>query len=188
MFAPFVKNIARHRIKFVRETIKAIEKTRGSKCWIRRIGENVEIALGNVFGSSDRRLKVGNFRPISRATPSSLRLFTTPGNLIGDGTRYTSVSRILIIQGGIIFSLSFSLSNCREFERNSKHFLSSTRHVLGMANEVEFENFENYENYALCEFSRIIDRIEKLVFIFVKEGWEDWIKKKSMLWYLVIVA
>lgn len=102
--------------------------------------------------SSDRRLKVGNFRPISRATPSSLRLFTTPGNLIGDGTRYTSVSRILIIQGGIIFSLSFSLSNCREFERNSKHFLSST---LGMANEVEFENFENYENYANFQESSI---------------------------------
>lgn len=57
-----------------------------------------------------------------------------------------------------------------------------------MANEVEFESFENYENYALCEFLRIIDRIEKFVFIFVKEGWKDWIKKKSMLWYLIIVA
>lgn len=129
--------------------------------------------------SSDRRLKVGNFRPISRATPSSLRLFTTPGNLIGDGTRYTSVSRILIIQGGIIFSLSFSLSNCREFERNSKHFLSSTCHVRnGERNGIR--KFRKLRK--LREFSRIIDRIEKLVFIFVKEGWEDWIKKKSMLW------
>lgn len=114
MFAPFVKNITRHRIKFVRETIKAIEKTRGSKCWIRRIGENVEIALGNVFGSSDRRLKVGNFRPISRATPSSLRLFTTPGNLIGDGTRYTSVSRILIIHNILPFFFSLQLQRIRE--------------------------------------------------------------------------
>lgn len=125
--------------------------------------------------SSNRRLKVGNFRPISRATPSSLRLFTTPGNLIGDGTRYTSVSRILIIQGGIIFSLSFSLSNCREFERNSKHFLSSTCHVRN-GERSGIRKFRKLRK--LREFSRIIDRIEKLVFIFVKEGWEDWIKKK----------
>lgn len=105
--------------------------------------------------SSDRRLKVGNFRPISRATPSSLRLFTTPGNLIGDGTRYTSVSRILIIQGGIIFSLSFSLSPIAENSRETRSIFYLQRVTLEMANEVEFENFENYENYANFQESSI---------------------------------
>lgn len=85
----------------------------------------------------------------------------------------------------IIFSLSFSLSNCREFERNSKHFLSSTCHVRN-GERSGIRKFRKLRK--LREFSRIIDRIEKFVFIFVKEGWEDWIKKKSMLWYLVIVA
>lgn len=185
MFAPFVKNITRHRIKFVRET-KGDRKNSRIEMLNSKDRGKCRNSSGKRFRiSSDRRLKVGNFRPISRATPSSLRLFTTPANLIGDGTRYTSVSRILIIQGRIIFSLSFSLSNCREFERNSKHFLSSTRHVRN-GERSGIRKFRKLRK--LREFSRIIDRIEKLVFIFVKEGWEDWIKKKSMLWYLVIVA
>lgn len=124
-------------------------------------------------------IKSWQFPANFEGNPSSLRLFTTPANLIGDGTRYTSVSRILIIQGGIIFSLSFSLSNCREFERNSKHFLSSTCHVRN-GERSGIRKFRKLRK--LREFSRIIDRIEKFVFIFVKEGWEDWIKKKSMLW------
>lgn len=116
--------------------------------------------------SSDRRLKVGNFRPISRATPSSLRLFTTPGNLIGDGTRYTSVSRILIIQGGIIFSLSFflSLQLQRIREKLEAFFIFNVRN----GERSGIRKFRKLRK--LREFSRIIDRIEKLVFIFVKEG------------------
>lgn len=82
----------------------------------------------NVFGSSDRRLKVGNFRPISRAQPllpfACLRRQFNRG---WDTLNFCSTNPNYPREDNILF-LSLHL---HEFERNpkKKHFLSPTCYV-----------------------------------------------------------